>query len=223
MKLLVGLGNPGQKFVQHRHNVGFIALDQIAEDHQILPWKEKMSGLMAVGKIASRRVTLLKPQTYMNDSGRSVGAIMRYFKINPTDVVVFHDELDLAPGRMKTKSGGGSAGHNGLRSIQANIGDQFSRIRIGIGHPGQKNLVHHYVLHNFSTRDEDWLGDLLPAMSKSAAHLVDGNLQAFTNEVARRRIPIKKPQMTIQRHNSEQNRPDKENLLSRLVAKFNRR
>lgn len=223
MKLLVGLGNPGQKFAQHRHNVGFIALDQIAEDHQIRPWKEKMNGLMAIGNLASQRVTLLKPQTYMNDSGRSVGAVMRYFKINPTDVVVFHDELDLAPGRMKTKSGGGSAGHNGLRSIQANIGDEFSRIRIGIGHPGQKDLVHHYVLHNFSTNDADWLGNLLPAMSKAVVHLVHDDLQAFTNEVARRRVPIKKPEMTVQRHNAEENPPDKENLLSRLVAKFNRR
>ena len=177
MKLIVGLGNPGTKYASHRHNVGFMAVDRIVADHRVGNWRQKFQGICTTGAISSHRVTILKPQTYMNESGRSVGEAMRYFKLSVSDVVVLHDELDLAPGRLRVKSGGGNAGHNGLRSIQAHIGAGFWRIRIGIGHPGQKSLVHSYVLHDFSSTDSDWLDALLPSISRSAEYIAKGDMR----------------------------------------------
>ena len=187
MKLIVGLGNPGPRYARHRHNVGFMAVDRIAEDHQIGPWRAKFQGLTASGQIDSHRVILLKPETFMNESGRSAGEAMRFFKLKPADVVVLHDELDLAPGKLRAKSGGGTAGHRGLRSLQSHIGADFARIRIGIGHPGRKDLVQPYVLHDFSSADAGWLDDLFSAVSRSAVHLAEGSLEKFTSEVGRHR------------------------------------
>ena len=221
MKLLVGLGNPGREYSRHRHNVGFMAVDRIAKDHAIGPWRDKMNGEMATGRLATSQITLLKPQTYMNDSGRSVGLVMRYFKLTPADVVVFHDELDLAPGRIRAKVGGGHAGHNGLRSIQSHIGAEFARIRIGIGHPGSKDFVHAHVLHDFSSKDTSWLDELLQALSNSVSQLASGDLQAFTNQVARHRTtgkvqaelpqddPVEEPVLN-----------EKEGMLARLISRF---
>ena len=157
MKLLVGLGNPGKGYARHRHNVGFMALERIAARHGLGPWKKRYHGLVTEGPIGGRRVMLLMPQTYMNDSGQAVGEAQRYLKIPEADIYVFHDEIDLAPAKLKVKAGGGNAGHNGLRSISAHVGNEYARVRIGVGHPGAKELVHGYVLHDFSKADQAWL------------------------------------------------------------------
>lgn len=191
MKLIVGLGNPGAKYAGNRHNIGFMALDRIAEDHGISPWKAKFQGLIAEGRLGSERVALLKPQTFMNLSGQSVGEAMRYLKLTPDDVVVFHDELDLAPGKCRVKQGGGHAGHNGLRSIHQHIGAEYRRVRLGIGHPGDKNRVAGYVLADFAKSDQDWLDDLLRGITDGAEALAAGDGGRFQNAVARRVAPAR--------------------------------
>ncbi|MEK7266915.1 MAG: aminoacyl-tRNA hydrolase [Pseudomonadota bacterium] len=183
MLLLVGLGNPGEKYRRHRHNVGFMAIDAIAEAHRFGPARNKFQAEMREGEIAGEKAILLKPQTFMNDSGQSVGAAMRFYKLPPGDVVVFHDELDLAAGKIKAKLGGGNAGHNGLRSIDEHIGNEFRRVRIGIDHPGDKARVTGHVLGDFAKSDYDWLEPLLAAIAKSAAHLKDGDAR-FASAVA---------------------------------------
>jgi peptidyl-tRNA hydrolase, PTH1 family len=185
MKLFVGLGNPGAEYARHRHNVGFMALDRIARHQGLGAWKKRFNGLTCEGAIDGRKVTLLKPQTYMNDSGRSVGDAQRYLKVAPADVFVFHDELDLAPGKLRVKLGGGNAGHNGLRSISAHIGNDYARVRIGIGHPGAKELVHGYVLHDFAKADAAWLEPLLEAIAASAGRLAAGDEARFMTDVSR--------------------------------------
>ncbi len=185
MKLFVGLGNPGSEHARHRHNVGFMGVERIAERHGLGPWKKRFHGLTCEGPIGGHRVMLLKPQTYMNDSGRSVGDAQRYLKIAEGDIYVFHDELDLAPGKLKLKSGGGNAGHNGLRSITAHIGNEYARVRIGIGHPGSKDAVIHYVLHDFAKADTAWLGQLLDAVADAAPRLAAGDDARFLTDVAR--------------------------------------
>ena len=185
MKLFVGLGNPGSAYACHRHNVGFMALDRIAEQHGFAPWKKRFHGLVTDGPIAGRRVLLLKPQTYMNDSGQAVGEAQRYLKISEEDIYVFHDEIDLAPAKLKVKVGGGNAGHNGLRSISAHIGNEYARVRIGVGHPGSKDLVSHYVLHDFAKADADWLDPMLDAMAAGAGRLAAGDSARFLTDVAR--------------------------------------
>ncbi len=185
MKLFVGLGNPGEKYARHRHNVGFMAVERIAARHRFGPWKRKFQGHAADGEIAGEKVVLLKPDTYMNDSGRAVGDATRFLKIGIEDVVAFHDELDLAPGKIKLKSGGGNAGHNGLRSITQHVGNEFVRVRVGIGHPGAKELVHGYVLHDFSKADETWLGPLLDAIAEAAERLAGGDQARFLTDVSR--------------------------------------
>jgi PTH1 family peptidyl-tRNA hydrolase len=186
MKLFVGLGNPGPKYARHRHNVGFMAVERIADEHHFSSWRKRFQGETAEGEIAGERVVLLKPQTYMNESGRSVGEAARFLKIESADIIVFHDELDLAPGRIKVKAGGGTAGHNGLRSVDAHIGNEFQRVRIGIGHPGHKDAVQGYVLHDFAKADQDWLAPLLDAIAKSAGRLARGDGARFLTDVARR-------------------------------------
>ena len=192
MKLLVGLGNPGGSYVRHRHNVGFMAVDAIAAAHGFAPWRAKFQGQIAEGRLGPERVLLLKPGTYMNLSGGSVRAAMDFFKLEPADVVAFHDELDLAPGRVRVKTGGGTAGHNGLRSLGAHIGPDFVRVRIGIGHPGDKRLVSNHVLGDFAKADADWLDDLLRGIADGAPALAAGDTPAFLNAVARR-LPPPKP------------------------------
>ncbi|MDQ7081103.1 MAG: aminoacyl-tRNA hydrolase [Paracoccaceae bacterium] len=189
MKLFVGLGNPGAKYAANRHNVGFMAVDRIHGDHGFSPWKSKYQGLVSEGRLGREKVMLLKPQTYMNNSGQSVGAAARFFKIAPGDIIVFHDELDLAPGKLRFKQGGGHAGHNGLRSIHQHIGADYGRVRIGIGHPGHKDRVAAYVLHDFARADQEWLEDVLRGISDGAPDLAEGDSGRFMNKVALRVAP----------------------------------
>lgn len=189
MKLFVGLGNPGAKYAQNRHNIGFMAMDQIASDHGFAPFKGKFQGALTEGRLGREKVLLLKPETFMNLSGQSVGEAMRFYKLTSQDVVVFHDELDLAPGKLKYKMGGGHAGHNGLRSIHQHIGETYGRVRMGIGHPGRKELVSGYVLRDFAKAEQDWLDDMLRGISDGAAHLAEGDTAKFSNAVAMRLNP----------------------------------
>lgn len=185
MLLLVGLGNPGAKYERNRHNIGFMAVDAIIRRHSFGPEREKFSALLSDGRFGAAKVIALKPQAFMNLSGQAVGEAMRFFKLAPEDVVVFHDDLDLAPGKVKVKQGGGHGGHNGLRSLDAHIGKDYWRIRLGIGHPGHKDRVTPYVLGDFSSADRDWLEPLLDGLADAAPALEDGS-QAFTNALALR-------------------------------------
>jgi peptidyl-tRNA hydrolase, PTH1 family len=185
MKLFVGLGNPGEKYRANRHNIGFMAVDRIAERHSFAPWRKKFQGLVSEGTIGGERVTLLKPETYMNESGRSVGEAQRFLKIPLSDVYVFHDELDLTPGKVKVKAGGGNAGHNGLRSISAQIENEYKRVRLGIGHPGSKDVVIHHVLNDFAKAEREGLNDWLDAIADAAPYLAKGDDARFLSDVAR--------------------------------------
>lgn len=185
MKLFVGLGNPGQKYAGNRHNIGFFAVERIAADNGFGPWKSKFQGKAAEGDLGGERVVLLKPETYMNESGRAVQEAARFLKIDDADIVVFHDELDLAPGKVRVKVGGGNAGHNGLRSISAHRSNDYVRVRLGIGHPGHKDLVHNWVLGDFAKADRQWLDELLDAVARSAAFLAKGENERFMSDVAR--------------------------------------
>ena len=189
MKLFVGLGNPGAKYAGNRHNIGFMALDRIAADHGFGPWKRAFQGLACEGRLGEEKVILLKPETFMNLSGQSVAEAMRFYKLTPDDITVLHDELDLAPGKARVKQGGGHAGHNGLRSIHGHIGEAYGRVRLGIGHPGHKDAVAAYVLHDFAKADRDWLDDLLRGISDGAAALAAGDGAKFMNAVALRTAP----------------------------------
>ncbi|MFC3118621.1 aminoacyl-tRNA hydrolase [Jhaorihella thermophila] len=223
--MFAGLGNPGAKYARNRHNVGFMAVDRIAEDHGFGPWKSRFHSLVAEGRLGREKVLLLKPQTYMNLSGQAVGEAMRFYKLSPEDVIVFHDELDLAPGKVRVKQGGGHAGHNGLRSIHQHIGDAYGRVRIGIGHPGRKELVSGYVLHDFSRADEDWLGDVLRGISDGAVALAEGDAARFQNAVALRTAPPRSSTgnkgKTAKPERASQNpEPDTRSPLQKLVDKF---
>jgi len=186
MQLWVGLGNPGAQFALHRHNVGFMAADIIAEVHGFSPWSRKFRSLIAEGRVGTDRVLLLKPQTFMNDSGDAVQQALRFYKLDVDALTVFHDELDLAPFKVKVKQGGGTAGHNGLRSIDASLGPDFRRVRIGIGHPGpgRKDLVTPHVLGNYAKSEMEPLSELLGAVAAEADWLADGNDARFMSEVA---------------------------------------
>ena len=173
MKLFVGLGNPGPRYAGHRHNVGYMVVDRIAADHGFGGWRSKFQGQVSEARLGSDKIMLLKPETFMNESGRAVGEAQRFHKLATEDVVVFHDEIDLAPGKMRLKRGGGHAGHNGLRSIDAHIGNDYHRVRIGVGHPGRKDAVHVHVLKDFSKSDRAWLEELLTGISDGAAFLAD--------------------------------------------------
>ena len=189
MKLIVGLGNPGAKYAHNRHNIGFMALDQIARDHGFSPWRAKFQGQVSDGRFGSEKAILLKPETFMNLSGQSVGEAMRFHKIDASDVIVFHDELDLAPGKVRLKTGGGHAGHNGLRSIHGHIGADYDRVRLGIGHPGHKDAVAGYVLRDFAKAEHGWLDDVLRGIGDGIAHLVEGAGDKFLNAIALRVAP----------------------------------
>jgi PTH1 family peptidyl-tRNA hydrolase len=188
MQLWVGLGNPGGKYALQRHNVGFMAADILAEVHEFGPWQKKFRSLIAEGRIGPHRILLLKPQTFMNDSGEAVAQALRFYKLDMEALAVFHDELDLAPFKVKVKVGGGTAGHNGLRSIDAHLGPEFRRVRIGIGHPGpgRKDLVTPHVLGNYAKAEMEPLSDLLAAVAAEAEWLADGNDARFMSEVALR-------------------------------------
>lgn len=186
MQLWVGLGNPGPQYAMHRHNVGFMAVDAIGEVHDFSTPKKQFQGWTQEGRIGTEKVVLLKPGTFMNESGRAVRAAMDFYKLTPADITVFHDELDLVPFKVKVKMGGGTAGHNGLRSTDAHIGPDFRRVRIGIGHPGHKDRVTSYVLGNYAKAEIEPLTDMLGAIAAEASWLADGNEARFMSEIALR-------------------------------------
>jgi peptidyl-tRNA hydrolase, PTH1 family len=187
VRLLVGLGNPGARYARNRHNIGFMAADAVARRHGFPGFRNRFKGELADAPIGGERVLLLKPQTYMNDSGESVGDAARFFKILPSDITVIHDEIDLRRGKLRVKRGGGNAGHNGLRSIDACLGSDYWRVRIGVGHPGIKELVQPYVLQNFADEERAlWVEPLLAAIAETIPLLIAGAPDAFMSEVARR-------------------------------------
>jgi len=186
MQIWAGLGNPGPQYAMHRHNVGFMAVDVIAEMHEFSPVQKKFSGWAQEGRIGTHKILLLKPATYMNESGRAVGEALRFYKLGVEALTVFHDELDLAPFKVKVRTGGGLAGHNGLRSIDQHLGPDFTRVRIGIGHPGHKDRVTGHVLGNYAKAEMDPLTDMLAAIGAEAPWLADGNEARFMSEIALR-------------------------------------
>jgi len=226
MRLVAGLGNPGAGYAGHRHNIGFMVLDRIAADHGFTPWRRAFRGEVAEGRLGAEKVVLLKPGTFMNLSGEAVGEALRFWKLTPADLTVFHDELDLAPGKVRLKDGGGHAGHNGLRSIHAHIGDAYARVRIGIGHPGHKDAVAGYVLHDFAKADADWLEPLLQGVSEGAAFLAEGDGARFMNAVALRTAPprssttVAVPEAARKTPQTPQTPEAEVPLLQRLIDRF---
>ena len=187
--LLAGLGNPGQKYEGNRHNIGFMAVDEIIRRRGFTGPRFKFQGEAWDGTLGSEKVLILKPLTFMNDSGQSIGEAMRFYKIEPEQVIVFHDELDLEPGKLRVKLGGGTAGHNGLKSIGRHIGSDFVRVRMGIGHPGQKHLVMPFVLRDFAKSEHEWLDPMIDAIAEHAALLADEDISRFVNKVHLTRFP----------------------------------
>jgi PTH1 family peptidyl-tRNA hydrolase len=183
MMLFVGLGNPGKNYARNRHNIGFMAVDAIAHAHHFPPPRSRFQGLVSEGKIGDERVILLYPTTYMNESGRAVREAASFYKIDCADIIAFHDELDLPQGKMRIKTGGGNAGHNGLRSITAHMGNDYRRVRLGIGHPGDKNLVHSYVLSDFAKSETQWVEALCRAVAQNADLLTRHEDAQFQNRV----------------------------------------
>jgi PTH1 family peptidyl-tRNA hydrolase len=185
MLLIAGLGNPGRRYAGNRHNVGFMVADAIHHRHGFSPWRVRFESELSEGLLGGEKAILLKPATFMNESGRAVGQALRFYKLSPADLVVVHDELDLPPGKLRVKSGGGNGGHNGLKSLDQHIGKEYRRVRIGIGHPGAKELVSGYVLHDFAKADSEWLDPLIDAIAENATLLAQGNDANFMNRVHR--------------------------------------
>jgi PTH1 family peptidyl-tRNA hydrolase len=183
MLLIVGLGNPGEEYVRNRHNIGFMAVQAIARRYRIGPWRRRFQGVTAEGSIGGSKVLLLMPGTFMNESGQSVAEAAHFYKLTPADVVVIHDEVDLAPAKVRVKTGGGNAGHNGLRSISAHMGNDYRRVRIGVGHPGEKDLVYAYVLGDFAKSERPWVEAMCDAIADNAELLVRGEDATFQNKV----------------------------------------
>jgi PTH1 family peptidyl-tRNA hydrolase len=183
MRLFVGLGNPGTKYQGNRHNIGFLVVDDIARRHGFAPWRRRFQGETSEGTLDGERVILLKPSTYMNESGRAVSEAANFFKIGIGDIVVFHDEIELPPAKVRVKVGGGIAGHNGLRSISAHVGNDYRRVRLGVGHPGVKELVHIHVLNDFAKAERPWVEALCDAVTDNAALLVSDKDSSFQNKV----------------------------------------
>ena len=223
MKLFVGLGNPGKKYTNNRHNIGFMALNQIANDHSFSPWKNKFQGQITDGKLGDEKVILLKPETFMNLSGQSVSETIKFYKIKIEDIIVFHDELDLAPAKLRVKISGGHAGHNGLRSIHQHIGADYHRVRMGIGHPGHKDRVANYVLSDFAKNDQNWLQNLLFGISDGAIYLANNDAGKFMNAVAMRTVPQReKPTKSNKERIIKEDIPelDSRSAIQKLMDKF---
>ena len=229
MHLFVGLGNPGEKYRKTRHNIGFMALDRISDKAGGTCWKDKFRAQIDEVHLGGKKVFLLKPQTFMNLSGQSVGEAMRFYNLSPAEVTVFHDELDLPPGKCRTKTGGGHAGHNGLRSLHRHIGAEYNRIRLGIGHPGDKKLVSYYVLHDFAKTDQDWLNPLLDRIAVAASLLAQGDQSGFMKNVnvkvslgekalaaPGKKVPTKSSSPKI----SDIQTPDQRSPIQKLMDKF---
>lgn len=189
MLIFAGLGNPGPKYAGNRHNIGFMALDRIADRYEFGPWRAKFQSAVSEGALDGKKVLLLKPTTFMNLSGQAIGEAMRFYKLTPETITIFHDELDLAPGKVRVKHGGGHAGHNGLRSAHQHIGDRYRRVRLGIGHPGHQDRVSGYVLSDFAKSDAGWLEDLLRGIATGAPALAAGDDAGFMNAVALQKTP----------------------------------
>jgi PTH1 family peptidyl-tRNA hydrolase len=183
MLLFVGLGNPGSSYVGNRHNIGFMVVEAIAKRHSIGPWRRRFQGVAAEGPIGAERTLLLLPGTYMNESGRAVAEAAHFYKLGLEHIVVFHDDIDLAPGKVRVKTGGGVAGHNGLRSITAHVGNDYRRVRIGVGHPGVKERVHGHVLSDFAKSERDWVDALCGIIADNADLLAKGHDASFQNKV----------------------------------------
>ena len=183
MLLFVGLGNPGARYVGNRHNIGFMVVEAIAKRHGIGPFRRRFQGVSAEGPLGGGRVLLLLPGTYMNDSGRAVAEAAHFYKLGLPDITVFHDEIELVPGKVRVKTGGGIAGHNGLRSISAHVGNDYRRVRIGVGHPGDKNLVQHYVLSDFAKSERPWVEALIEILADNAELIARGEDASFQNKV----------------------------------------
>jgi PTH1 family peptidyl-tRNA hydrolase len=209
MLIIAGLGNPGAKYAGHRHNIGFMAVDAIAEAHGFSPWRSKFQAEICDGCLGNEKVLLIKPQTFMNLSGQAVGEAMRFYKLTPDDVIVLYDELDLAPGKVRVKTGGGHAGHNGIRSLHQHIGPDFTKVRLGIGHPGDKRLVTNHVLGDFAKADRDWLDDLLRGIADGAPKLAAGDASGFMNAVAlKMKPPTPKADEKPVEENASSDKPD---------------
>lgn len=191
MLVIAGLGNPGAEYRHHRHNVGFMAADAIARRHSFSPWAKKFQALVSEGRLGGDKALLVKPQTFMNLSGQAVGEALRFYKLAPQNLVVLYDELDLAPGKVRVKTGGGAGGHNGIRSLDAHLGPEYRRVRIGIGHPGDKARVTGHVLGDFAKADAEWLDPLLDAIADNAPLLAKGDDSGFMNKVAVATQPAK--------------------------------
>ena len=183
MRLLVGLGNPGRGHAHNRHNIGFLAADEIVRRHRLGPWRARFHGLVSEGEIGGERVVVLKPETYMNESGRAVGAAAQFYKLEPAAIVVVHDDVDLVPGKLRVKQGGGAGGHNGLRSIDAHLGPDYWRIRIGVGHPGHADLTRAYVLQDFAKEDRPLMSQLVVAAVEALPLLLAGDANGYMNKV----------------------------------------
>lgn len=184
MRLLVGLGNPGSDYARNRHNIGFMAVDEIVRRHSFAPFRSKFQGELSEGQLAGQKVLVLKPTTYMNESGRAVHAVMAFYKMPLQDIIVFHDEMDLAAGKIRIKTGGGHAGHNGIRSIQSHIGAGFKRVRIGVGHPGTKEKVVGHVLKDFAKADQQWVDTLVDTIGDQAGLVVSGDDSGFMSKIS---------------------------------------
>jgi PTH1 family peptidyl-tRNA hydrolase len=184
MLVFAGLGNPGAKYAGNRHNVGYMAADAIARRHSFSPWSKKFQGLISEGTLGGEKIVLIKPQTFMNLSGQSVGEALRFYKLELSALTVFYDEIDLAEGKLRIKTGGGAGGHNGIRSIDGHVGNAYRRVRIGVGHPGVKEMVQHHVLGDFAKTDREWLEPLLDAIADNAAMIVKGDESGFMNKAS---------------------------------------
>ena len=210
MLLIVGLGNPGSKYARQRHNVGFMAVDAIHRRHGFGPWRRRFQADVAEGSLSGEKCLLIKPQTFMNASGQAVGEAAGFFKLAPAEVLVIHDEVDLPPAKFRMKTGGGVAGHNGLKSISASIGAEFRRMRVGVGHPGAKERVPGYVLHDFAKADADWLEPLLDAIADNAPLLAEGKDSTFANRLHTALAPEPRENEKDKKKNALKGKPDSE-------------
>ena len=201
MRLFVGLGNPGSDYTKNRHNIGFMAVDEIVHRHSFAPFRSKFQGQICEGTIAEQKVLVLKPTTYMNESGKAIQAAMAFYKLPIDDIIIFHDEMDLAAGKVRMKTGGGHAGHNGIRSIQSHIGAGFQRVRLGVGHPGDQEKVINHVLKDFSKADQQWLDKMIGAIGVNVGLLIKGEESSFMSKVSLALNPPRpKPSRDTEKH-----------------------